>query len=109
MVKLRLWSKDVERYFPQDLVNDLTLVKINSGLFKVELFTGQFDKNGIEIYSGDIVKFMNKISVVCWDSRLSSWIILRDNNPYNFDSRYGEMLEVMGNINQNKELLNVGN
>ena len=78
-------------------------------------FTGLLDKNGNEIYEGDIVKTKGGWGgVVLWNSR--SYFYIKDNNYYEYEepdlSPIGSLLccerkqlEIIGNIHDNPELL----
>ena len=110
-IKFRVWDVDGKEF-----VGDMCLHIDGSilcdhgttgyvGEFIIQQYTGLNDKNGKEIYEGDIVKFTiekdygivdYEISEVKWWKH--SWII--------FDGFGHYPVEVIGNIYENPELLN---
>lgn len=99
--------KDVlpEQYENTDLVLELYPKD------KIELleFTGHYDIEGNEIYTGYIVSFLasdqNYIGVVEWDNSSASYVI-RANNHYNEYFNEVNNLKILGNIYEDGGLLN---
>lgn len=65
-------------------------------------FTGLQDKNGKEIYEGDVVeesgRWMNEQTI--------KWEVIFANSSFNVSGMSPDNLEVIGNIYENPELLN---
>ena len=77
-------------------------------------FTGLHDKNGKEIYEGDILSFYHNsgkfICVVEWNNEVGAWCIRLKYEVYVGIRPLGEWLcdfkmEIIGNIYDNKQLL----
>lgn len=126
-IKFRAWDKNKKSMFysDKDFNNDLSeffseiqdyrnpLSDISS---TIQQLTGLTDKNGKEIYEGDIVKFCHwddcninkeriwKIGKIVWDE-YSFRFTLDPKEPMN-SLYYSKMYEVIGNIYENPDLLN---
>ena len=126
-VEFRVWDKKNKRYLNKVdnpvVVYDTgeTAVRIGnpcngevellySGNYKIELFTGLLDKNGRKIYDGDIVRFpnltRNELYQVIWWKESASFQLWGNGEFKNLRWNIETLcIEVIGNINENKELL----
>lgn len=76
--------------------------------------TGVYDKHGIEIFKGDIVKIIYDgklfIGVVVYDLGEADFKATNNHEDYGNNFQYltvGESIEVIGNVHQHPELLEV--
>lgn len=68
-------------------------------------FTGLMDKNGKEIYEGDILNFINIYCVTEWDQDDARWKF-KNGESFGVFKTFLRLSEIVGNIHENPELLN---
>jgi len=111
-IKFRAWDKNVNKMVVTD--NSLYFMWIKEGV-AIELmqFTGLKDKNGKDIYEGDIVKYKDnfgylKVVEIVWryhEMANSGWF---DTVIMAGPLELPKCCEVIGNIYENPELLKLG-
>ena len=120
-IKFRSWDKilKIMSYNPvnainfkgQFLLNDGKFHDINKTDYILMQYTGLKDKNGKEMYEGDIVKIMQETETffdkVIYDNHLCSFRFegLSDYCDFCDWLREGAEFEVVGNIYENPELI----
>ncbi len=129
-IKFKIWNKntlkndgtpDNERmspdsYTPFDLIEIAsTGVVIKEKNFVILQFTGLKDKNGKEIYEGDILRMevdfkdelvTHELGVVQWNDSDAWWQVMNQNDwILPFSANEISEHEIIGNIYQNPELL----
>ena len=123
-IKFRIFDSEIKKYINISasaiMLDELNNLKPN---LKIEQFTGLYDKNGKEIYEGDIVKFhyfyqcVNDLGCYEAEKEIISVIEERDLGLYLrckneedggyllFFNRHEESFEIIGNIHETPELL----
>jgi uncharacterized phage protein (TIGR01671 family) len=124
-IKFRAWHKEFKLmglvdsfYFAEKsawVVGEGINFQYQLSELEVMQFTGLKDKNGVEIYEGDIAKYQSTtfksqkwIGVVMWQEFRGCWAIGKP-GAYNNDLfkyvQNGGWCEVIGNIHQHSDLL----
>ena len=116
-IKFRAWNKNTKRMIDwQEILNEWTELKwvFDDPVMELMQFTGLTDKNGKEIYEGDIVRLnyhydsygrneTNELRnyVVEWWNKAGSWSLKESGKTFDEVTKG----EVMGNIYENPDLI----
>lgn len=123
-IKFRAWN-EVEKKMIYDGGDDTqaTWILHNCdykpfGIWELMQYTGLNDKNGKEIYEGDVIEMYSDAClysvggviekrVVSWDKTRNGWNFLESRNykcQIHSDEELSDTLEIIGNIYENPEL-----
>lgn len=121
-IKCRVYSKRSKAYIDYYTIGFSTSGKLQyisdehgagpvfAGDYVVEQFTGFLDRNGKEIYEGDIVnniEGVNETAVCVWDESNAEFDFRCKDGKYTRDNvkSWLEMYEVIGNVHENGDLI----
>lgn len=111
-IKFRAWDVLNKKMLSWGEVFDLPAWEIFPGTpeqraFEVMQYTGVNDKNGKEIYEGDIFQFSNgNLGEIIWSNLRAGFDVACSNAmPEELDRTLASSCEIVGNIYENKELL----
>lgn len=111
--RFRVWNsetKEIEVFKTYEEISELFLaLSADDGFYSIMQSTGLFDKNGKEIFEGDIVLVLDSPYTVFYDNERGSYRLKPHDDRWNVDYMsnfsHGGNFEVVGNIYENKEYL----
>jgi len=108
MIKFRAWSKTDKRMIWWDEMSKnshgLLRYLTRDDMYALMQYTGIKDKNGVEIYEGDVVRaWGGECHYGVWE--FEKTITVNDHFGDVYELSHFEYLEVIGNVHEHPELL----
>lgn len=102
--KVKSFFDDEEAHFIETIKNN-HLTEFSVDKKTIGQYTGLKDKNGKEIYEGDIVKIQNELCIVEYNYNAFGLKVIDKTKPYGWVEFIVCKCEVIGNIYENADLL----
>jgi len=109
IIRFRIWDRQNEEMINwYELINNdksLLLQVIESDLAEVMQFTGLTDKNGKDIYEGDIMFTGSHNRIIEWHESIAAFCSIASDKYFGFDGAEWHKWTIIGNIFENTDIL----
>jgi uncharacterized phage protein (TIGR01671 family) len=114
---------DIDKWVKRDICESVIEIEGEDINFPLMQYTGLKDKNGVEIYEGDILREISELSpkdyqkrtgCIIYEPNIAAFMVFTEGgychmNGGKWDKDHLEWTEIIGNIYENPELLECSN